>query len=272
MKAVSTPLQPRPVPAAAVYRLRDAAATAGPHVLCGPLTLQIEPGKLYGLLGHNGSGKSSLLKVLARQIPPSAGTVLFDGELLDEYAPRAFARRVAYLPQQIPESPGLSVAELVALGRYPWHGALGRFSDSDTRHVDEALALTGMQPLAPRLLETLSGGERQRAWLAMLLAQDSDCLLLDEPISALDVSHQIEVMELIRSLCRKRTLTVVAVLHDINIAARFCDELIALRHGQPVAHGTPEAVVRPDCLERIYGIEMGVIRHPERADPVSYVV
>jgi iron complex transport system ATP-binding protein len=175
------------------------------------------------------------------------------------------------MAQHPPEATGLTVRELTALGRYPWHGAVGRFTAEDRAQVDEALRLTGMEELSARLVDTLSGGERQRAWLAMLVAQDSRCMLLDEPISALDVSHQMDVMQRIRHLCHQRGLTVVAVLHDVNIAARFCDELVALHGGQRVVTGPPAEVVQPAMLERIYGVPMGVMHTPEQALPISYV-
>lgn len=254
-----------------IFELSGAGVRVADRTLVGPLDLSLVPGRFYGLLGHNGSGKSTLLKLMARQLVPSEGRVHFEGGALADWSPRAFARRVAYLPQQLPEATGLTVRELVALGRYPWHGAVGRFTPADRARVDEALRLTDMTSLAGRMLDTLSGGERQRAWLAMLVAQDSACMLLDEPISALDVAHQIDVMELVGELCHERSLTVVAVLHDVNIAARFCDELIALHGGRPAARGTPHEVVCPESLHRIYGVDMGVIQHPERDMPVSYV-
>jgi len=181
------------------------------------------------------------------------------------------AREVAYLPQVLPPATGLTVGELAALGRYPWHGALGRFTEEDRKQVEEALRLTDMALFADRLVDTLSGGERQRAWLAMLVAQNSGCLLLDEPISALDIAHQIEVLTLLQDLCRGRGLCVVAVLHDVNMAARFCDELVALRGGRLVAQGGPEDIMRPDTLAAIYGVRMGVMRHPTNALPISFV-
>ncbi|HSH41765.1 MAG TPA: ATP-binding cassette domain-containing protein [Arenicellales bacterium] len=259
------------MPASPTFELHGAGVRVADRYLVGPLDMVVAPGRLYGLLGHNGSGKSTLLKIMARQMPPSEGRLRFEGRPLEAWSARQLARRVAYLPQQLPVSTGLTVRELVRLGRYPWHGAIGRFTAADVSQVDEALRLTAVDSLADRFVDTLSGGERQRAWLAMLVAQDSACMLLDEPISALDVAHQIEVMDLVRRLCHERSLTVVTVLHDVNIAARFCDELIALHRGQAVAHGTPADVVQPDSLHRIYGVEMGVIQHPERGVPVSYV-
>jgi len=259
------------VQARSAFELTGARVRIGDRDLVGPLDLSLASGHLYGLLGHNGSGKSTLLKLMARQLSPTNGYVRFEGEPLDDWSSRSFARRVAYLPQEVPEATGLTVRELVALGRYPWHGPIGRFTASDQDHVDAALRLTDMEAFSERLLDTLSGGERQRAWLAMLVAQDSACMLLDEPISALDVAHQIEVMDLVRNLCHERSLTVVAVLHDVNIAARFCDDLIALHSGRQVVRGTPKEVVQPSSLHRIYGVEMGVIQHPQRGIPVSYV-
>ncbi|MCK0198633.1 ATP-binding cassette domain-containing protein [Ancylobacter sp. 6x-1] len=228
-------------------------------MLLHPLTLTLESGRFIGLIGHNGSGKSTLLKILARQQPASGGTVRFAGGPLDTWSDRGFARKLAYLPQATPPASGLLVRELVALGRYPWHGALGRFSDIDRRKVEEAIELTGIAPFADRFVDTLSGGERQRCWLAMLVAQDAECLLLDEPTSALDIAHQIEVLALVHRLSQQRRLSVVAVLHDINMAARFCDELLALKGGRLIARGTPSELVTPDRLEDIYGVRMEVL-------------
>lgn len=239
--------------------------------LLAGIDLTLRPGRLYGLIGHNGSGKTTLLKLLARQHTPTTGRITFDGVPLQQWSQRELARRIGYMAQQPPEATGLTVRELAALGRYPWHGAVGRFTPGDRAQVDEALRLTEMENLAGRLVDTLSGGERQRAWLAMLVAQDSRCMLLDEPISALDVAHQMDVMERIRHLCHERGLTVVAVLHDVNIAARFCDELVALHGGQRVVTGTPAEVVQPETLQRIYGVPMGVVHTPEHALPISYV-
>ncbi len=172
--------------------------------LLEPLTLTLPARRIVGLIGHNGSGKSTLLKILARQQPASAGRVSFEGRPLAEWGERAFARKLAYLPQYTPPASGMLVKELVALGRYPWHGALGRFGKVDRDKVEEAIELTDIAPFADRLVDTLSGGERQRVWLAMLVAQDAECLLLDEPISALDIAHQIEVLSLVQRLSHSR--------------------------------------------------------------------
>ncbi|MBS7535613.1 ATP-binding cassette domain-containing protein [Ancylobacter sonchi] len=252
----ATPLASDAVP---LFDLDGVCFSVPGRVLLAPLTLSLPAGRVVGLIGHNGSGKSTLLKILARQQPASAGSLRFAGRALGEWNDRGFARKLAYLPQATPAAAGMLVRELVALGRYPWHGALGRFSDLDRHKVEEAIELTGMEGFADRQVDTLSGGERQRAWLAMLVAQDADCLLLDEPTSALDIAHQLEVLALVRRLSAVKELSVIAVLHDINMAARFCDELLALREGRLIARGTPAEIVTPARLETIYGVPMEVL-------------
>lgn len=253
------------------FTLDKTAFSVPGRTLLQPLSLTFPAGKICGLIGHNGSGKSTLLKLLGRHQPASAGRVLLNGTEVSAWKSKAFAREVAYLPQQLPPAEGMTVRELVAMGRYPWHGALGRYGVADRELVEEAIALVGLKSLARRLVDSLSGGERQRAWIAMLVAQDSRCLLLDEPTSALDIAHQVEVLALIQRLSRERGLTVIAILHDINIAARYCDSLVALREGAMIAQGDAQAIMQPDVLDRIYGIPMGILPHPNGGAPVSFV-
>jgi len=235
----------------------------GDKILLAPLTLDIGRQGVTGIIGQNGSGKSTLLRLLARQQPPSGGTIHYDGRDVVDWPDRAFARAVGYLPQHVPITTRLTVRELVAFGRYPWHGAFRRFGEGDAVKVEEALHLTGMVGLADRFLETLSGGERQRAWLTMLVAQEAQLLLLDEPIAALDVGHQIEVLSLLRQLSETHRVASVVVIHEINMAARFCDRIIALRQGRLVADAAPDELLAPDRLDAIYGIPMGVAHLPE---------
>ncbi len=253
-----------------LFAVRDASFSVGDRMLVHPTRLEIAKGEMLALVGHNGSGKSTLLKMLARQQAPSSGTIAFDGRPLDAWPTRDFARRLAYLPQQIPAAPAMTVRELTAMGRYPWHGALGRFGRDDRDSVERALERTHMLTLADRLVDTLSGGERQRAWLAMLLAQNAACLLLDEPTAALDVAHQIEVLSLVRTLSRASGLTVILVLHDINMASRFCDQIVALHSGRLIASGRPNQIMQKTILERIYGVPMDILPHPS-ADRVIAV-
>jgi len=243
---------------------------AGTRIL-KELTLDFPDRGVSGLVGQSGSGKSTLLKILARQQAPTYGTVSFNGKPLHVWTEREFARQVAYLPQHTPLAAGLTVRELVELGRYPWHGALGRFGAKDRENVDEALSLTSMESFADRFVDTLSGGERQRAWLAMLIAQDAKLLLLDEPISSLDVAHQVSVMKLVTRLSRDRGAGVIVIIHEINMAARFCDQIIALKGGEMIARGPAESFMTPQRLQLIYDVAMGVVPAPEIGGTIAYV-
>lgn len=251
--------------------LEDTEFAVAGRTILQPLTITLGGGGVTGLVGQNGSGKSTLLKILARQQRATRGRVAFAGRPLDAWGDREFAQRVAYLPQHTPLASGLLVRELVALGRYPWHGALGRFGAADRAAVDEALALTATDVMADRFVDTLSGGERQRAWFAMLVAQQANLLLLDEPISALDVAHQVAVLRLVRRLSEERGVAVVIVIHEINMAARFCDEIIALKNGRLVAHGPPDTFMTATQLEAIYDVAMGTVPLPDDSGPLAYV-
>lgn len=235
-----------------------------------PLTLSLEAGRVHALIGLNGSGKSTLLNILARQIRPDAGSLHFLGQRLTDYGGRELARLLAYMPQFPPSSDGMRVRDLVALGRFAWHGTLGRFTHRDRDKVEDALAATGLTAMADRVVDSLSGGERQRAWLAMMIAQDTRCLLLDEPTSALDIPHQVDMLELLRDLARSRDMSAVVVLHDINMAARVADRIVALEAGRVIANGTPDAVMRADVLSRIYRVEMHTMPHPASGKPIGF--
>ncbi|WP_273428117.1 ATP-binding cassette domain-containing protein [Marinobacter sp.] len=254
----------------AFFEVSSLGVRIGDTTIVKDINLDFREGEVTALLGHNGSGKSTLLKVLARQLAPAKGDVRLLGNCKHRTDAREFARTVGYLPQHPPGTDGLTVRELVALGRYPWRGPLGRYTSDDYELIDQAIADTGLTPFRHRSVDTLSGGERQRAWIAMLLAQQTRCLLLDEPISALDVKHQVETLRLVHRLAEERDLTVVVVLHDVDLAARFCDRLVALRGGQLIADGTPQEIMNSGTLETIYGVPMGVM---ERAPGqwVSYV-
>jgi iron complex transport system ATP-binding protein len=253
------------------FRVENIGMSIGENQILTDINLEFPAGEVVALVGHNGSGKSSLLKLLARQASPTTGAISYDGRDLRLYNERTFARSVAYLPQDVNSGSDMTIRELVACGRYPWHGALGRFSKIDHDKVDEALRVTHIEGFADRFVGTLSGGERQRAWIAMLIAQDARCLLLDEPTAALDVAHQIEVLSLVRRLAHEGGRSVVIVLHDINMAARFCDRIHALKRGRVVASGAPGDILSPKTLHDIYGIEMNVISGPDLPHPIAYV-
>ncbi|MGO2131764.1 MAG: ABC transporter ATP-binding protein [Halomonas sp.] len=245
-----------------MFEVKGATFEINSKQILDPIDHSFHEGKIYGLIGHNGSGKSTLIKLMAQQQPTNQGEILLDQRPLSDWGSREFARQVAYLPQHLPSAESLTGRELVAFGRYPWHGLLGRHNQKDKDAIDRAIALTHTEAFADRLVDTLSGGERQRVWLAMLLAQGSRFLLLDEPLAALDIAHQIEVLALIRKLCNELDLGVIIVLHDINMASRYCDELMALHSGHLLAHGTPNDIMCDSTLEAIYGLPMQVIKHP----------
>ncbi|CAM3673064.1 MULTISPECIES: ABC transporter ATP-binding protein [Halomonas] len=245
-----------------MFEVKGATFEINGKPILTPIDHSFHEGKVYGLIGHNGSGKSTLIKLMAQQQPVSQGEIDFDQRPLSDWGNREFARQVAYLPQHLPSAESLTGRELVAFGRYPWHGLLGRHTPKDKEAIDRAIALTHTEAFADRLVDTLSGGERQRVWLAMLLAQGSRFLLLDEPLAALDIAHQIEVLALIRKLCDELNLGVIIVLHDINMASRYCDELMALHSGRLLACGTPNDMMCDSTLEAIYGLPMQVMKHP----------
>lgn len=242
-----------------VFKIRNLAYSVRGKTLLHGVNLDLESGSITGLIGHNGSGKSTLLRLLARQIPPDAGELHFHNKPLHSWHRRELAQNLGYLPQHLPSADGATIRELVALGRYPWHGALGRPGDTDRAAIEDAMASCGLDGIAEQVVSTLSGGERQRAWIAMLLAQGAQCLLMDEPISALDIAHQGDVLRLLSNLCRKRSMSVVVILHDVNAAARFCDDIVALKAGKVVFQGKPANLMNRDLLAAIYGAEVEVL-------------
>lgn len=224
------------------------------------VNLTITPGECVALAGPNGSGKSTLLRGLARLMRPAGGTVLLDGKALAQWPPRALARRLAVLPQS-PQSPDdLTVEQLVSLGRHPHQRLLGLPTVADRQAVAAALAQTDLVHLADRPLRALSGGERQRAWIALTLAQEPHLLLLDEPTAYLDLAHALSVLELVRRLNREQGITVVMALHDLSQAARFADRVIMLCAGRVVADGPPAAVITPETIACVFGVEAEVVR------------
>ncbi|MFG6175968.1 ABC transporter ATP-binding protein [Halomonas sp. THAF12] len=245
-----------------MFEVQGATFEVNGKRLLHPVEHRFEEGKVYGLIGHNGSGKSTLIKLLAQQQPASQGQILLDDRAVRDWGQREFARRVAYLPQQLPSAENLTGHELIGFGRYPWRGLLGRHTSADKAAIERAIQLSHTEDFADRLVDTLSGGERQRVWLAMLLAQESRFLLLDEPLAALDIAHQVEVLALVRKLCHELGLGVIIVLHDINMASRYCDRLLALHSGRVLAHGAPDEMMTDTNLEAIYGLPMRVMPHP----------
>lgn len=233
--------------------------------------LSIQPDQFTVILGHNGSGKSTLMNLLARQIEPDSGVIQLNGQPIDNYSQRQLAQQIAFLPQRLPEVAGLSVRELVRLGRFPWRGAFGSWQAEDAEIITAAIKDTDMVHYTKHLTDQLSGGERQRAWVAMLLAQQSPLLLLDEPTSALDLSHQYELMTLLRRLNQQAQRGVTVILHDVNLAARYADRIIALKKGQLIFDGGPNELLSTSVLSELYGIHIHIIEHPVLASKVAVI-
>ncbi|MEP9382209.1 ABC transporter ATP-binding protein [Nocardioides sp. KR10-350] len=229
------------------------------------VTLQIPDAATTVVVGPNGCGKSTLLRGMARLLRPTAGAVLLDGRAVHRQPTKEVARTLGLLPQSPVAPEGITVVDLVGRGRQPHRGPLTRWTAADDEAVAEALTLTGTLDLADRVVDELSGGQRQRVWVAMALAQQTDLLLLDEPTTFLDVAHQIDLLDLLRTLRETRGTTVVMVLHDLNLAARYADHLVAMRDGSVVAEGTPHDVVTEECVRQVFGLDCRVV-----PDPVSH--
>jgi iron complex transport system ATP-binding protein len=237
------------------------------RVVVRDLDVDVPDGSLTVIVGPNASGKSTLLKALARTLTPAAGTVLLDGAPITSYRSKLVARRIGMLPQTPIAPEGISVRDLVARGRFPhqelWRGT----SAADRAAVDEALAMTSTADLADRGIDELSGGQRQRVWIAMVLAQQTGIVLLDEPTTFLDIAHQYDVLELAARLHRSGR-TVVAVLHDLNQAARYATNVIAMESGAIVAEGPPATVITAELVERVFGLPCVVVPDPETGTPL----
>lgn len=231
------------------------------------LDLNVPEGKFTAVIGPNGCGKSTLVTSLSRVLPTKPGMVTLDGRALSTYRPRSLAQRLALLPQHPVAPDAVTVASLVSRGRYPYHRPLRQWSPEDPAAISQALADTGLLALADAPVAELSGGQRQRAWLAMVLAQQTQYVLLDEPTSFLDISHQIEVLR----LCRKITATgrtVLAVLHDLNQAARYADELLVMNQGRLVTQGKPEKVLSEDLIHEVFGLTAMIGTDPAAGSPL----
>jgi iron complex transport system ATP-binding protein len=232
------------------------------------LSFAVPKGRITCILGPNGCGKSTLLQALARLLRPVSGGVLLDGQLISTLPTKEVARRVGLLPQSPVAPAGLTVADLVARGRFPHQGLLQQWSPEDEAAVEHALDVTQVAGLRSRSVDELSGGQRQRVWIAMALAQETGVLLLDEPTTHLDIAHQLEVLDLLSELNRSQGRTVVMVLHDLNEAARYGHHLVAMRQGRIVAQGTPDAVVTAETVREVFGIDSRILTDPVTGTPL----
>ena len=239
------------------------------NTLLDNVSCEIDNKQLVALVGHNGSGKSTLIKALAGEMVSNSGSVNLDERSISDYSSKELARQMAYLPQQLPEAAGFTVRELVMLGRYPHQKWLQKPTQVDKDKVIEAMRITQVEAFADRITATLSGGERARVWLAMCLAQDTRYLLLDEPLAALDMHYQLEVIQLIRRLVDEQGLSVVIIVHDINLAAQYADRVIALKKGRICHNGDIKSTMQPDILHNIFNVDMQLLSHPITGQPVA---
>lgn len=232
------------------------------------LNISIPQGKITALVGANGSGKSTILKTMARILQPKGGSVLLDGKSIHKQSTREVAKQLAILPQNPTAPEGLSVYELISYGRFPHQKGFGGLKEQDRKIIEWAIEATRMSEFSDRALEQLSGGQRQRAWIAMALAQETDILFLDEPTTFLDMAHQLEVLQLLEELNAESNRTIVMVVHDLNHAARYAHHMIAIKKGQAVAVGAPEEVVTSEVLREVFGIEADIVTDPRSGVPL----
>ncbi len=238
------------------------------RVIVDDLSVEIPAGQVTVIVGANACGKSTLLRGLARLLGPKAGVVLLDGEDVRSLPTKVVATRMGLLPQSPTTPEGITVADLVARGRYPHQRWFRQWTQADEAAVALALERTNTRDLAERTVDELSGGQRQRVWIALALAQETPLMLLDEPTTFLDLAHQVEVLDLLADLNTEQGRTVVIVLHDLNLACRYADHLIAMKDGAIVTQGPPAEVMDPDVVRRVFGLEARIIDDPLTGTPL----
>ncbi len=247
---------------------RDVRLGYGEREIVRDLSVTVPPGRITVIVGPNACGKSTLLRSMARLLAPTAGAVLLNGRSIQEMPTKEVAAVLGILPQSPTAPEGITVSDLVGRGRYPHQGWFRRWSAEDDEAVAQALLSTDVLELADRPVDELSGGQRQRVWIAMALAQRTDILLLDEPTTYLDASHQLDVLDLLTDLNRERGVTMVAVLHDLNLACRYADHMIAMKGGRILAEGAPVDIVTEELVGEVFGMRCSVIEDPASATPM----
>ncbi|PWS42931.1 cobalamin/Fe(3+)-siderophore ABC transporter ATP-binding protein [Streptomyces sp. ZEA17I] len=240
----------------------------GDRTVVSSLDLVVPPGAVTVIVGANACGKSTLLRSMSRLLAPREGRVVLDGKEVHRLPAKELARTLGLLPQSPVAPEGITVSDLVGRGRHPHQSMFSRWNEKDDAAVASALEATATEPLADRAVDELSGGQRQRVWIAMALAQQTDLLLLDEPTTFLDASHQIEVLDLLTDLNQERGTTIVMVLHDLNLAARYADHLIALADGKLHSFGSPAEVLTEETVRAVFGLESRVIEDPVSGRPL----
>lgn len=240
----------------------------GERTIISNLSTTIPPGKITSIIGANGCGKSTLLRSLPRLLPPLSGDIFLDDKPLAEYPRKQFATLLGLLPQNPVAPDGIVVSDLVGRGRHPYQGMFGRWTQRDYEVVAQALENTNTAELSDRAVDELSGGQRQRVWIAMALAQETNILLLDEPTTFLDIANQLEVLDVLVDLNQEHSTTIAMVLHDMNLAARYSDHLIAMRAGQIVASGLPAEVITKENMSEVFGISCEISPDPITGTPL----
>lgn len=237
------------------------------HIISQDLSVHIPKNSFTVIIGPNACGKSTLLRSLSNLLIPKQGSVFLDGEKMENYKAKEIARKLGLLPQSSTAPDGITVADLIAHGRYPHQNLIRQWTDKDEKAVIEAMRLTNTTDISHRYVDELSGGQRQRVWIAMILAQQTPLLLLDEPTTYLDIAHQIDLLELFTDL-NKQGHTLVAVLHDLNHAARYATHIIAMKQGQVIAEGKPEEVITEQVVEEVFGLRSIIISDPVTQTPL----
>lgn len=246
---------------------RNIVAGYDKKVIVNGINLVVPSNKISVIIGANASGKSTLLKTMARLIKPVSGEIVLDGKQIGAIPSKQLAQVLGLLPQSPVVPEGITVSDLVARGRFPYQTLFKGMDKKDYEAVEEALHIMGITELANRSVDELSGGQRQRVWIAMALAQQTDILLLDEPTTFLDITYQIEILDLLTDLNRKRGTTIAMVLHDINLSARYADYIFAVRNGALLAQGSPSDVITEGLIEQVFGLNCAVIKDPVSGSP-----
>ncbi|MGD6902000.1 ABC transporter ATP-binding protein [Bacillus infantis] len=247
---------------------KELTLSYGDTIIINELELEIPKGEITVFIGGNGCGKSTLLRSIARLLKPKSGSVLLEGKAISKLSTKDVARRMAILPQSPSAPEGLTVLQLVKQGRYPHQTWLKQWTEDDEAKVNDALAATGIEHLKDRTVDSLSGGQRQRAWIAMTLAQDTDIILLDEPTTYLDMTHQIEILDLLFELNERENRTILMVLHDLNLACRYAHNIVAIKDKKIFAQGKPEFVINCSLVRNVFGMECEVTMDPLFGTPL----